>query len=384
MKNKKKKIVMIGPVYPYKGGIAHYTGAMVKNLKKDFDVETVSYKMQYPKLLFKNEQKDFDNDLFKIPGTKYLINTANPINWLISAHKIKKMKPDRIVVQWWHPYFSPCYTALSFMLRGIPKIFVCHNVFPHERFPMDRLLTKCALKRGSAYITHSEKEASDLKEITSSPVYEATVHPVYNAFKIQNMGRKQAKQEAGSAPDKKMLLFFGFIRDYKGLRHIIDAMPEIVRYDPKIELWIVGEFRSDKEVYMEQIKKNGVESNIRIIDGYIPDSGIEKYFAAADIVVLPYESATQSGIVQIAYGFEKPVIATDVGGLPEVVLDGKTGYIVPPKAPHALAEAVCRFFHEGKAEEFTENVRREAYKYSWDRMNEVVQRLTEKTGAHEG
>ena len=161
-------------------------------------------------------------------------------------------------------------------------------------------------------------------------------------------------------------------------------MPEIVRYDSGIELWIVGEFRSDKEVYMEQIRKSGVESSIRIVDGYIPDSGIEKYFAAADIVVLPYESATQSGIVQIAYGFEKPVIATDVGGLPEVVLDGKTGYIVPPKAPHALAEAVCRFFREGKAEEFTENVRREAYKYSWDRMNEVVQRLTEKTGAHEG
>ena len=384
MKNKKKKIVMIGPVYPYKGGIAHYTGAMVKNLKKDFDVKTVTYKLQYPKLLFKNEQKDFDNDLFKIPETKYLINTANPINWLISAHKIKKMKPDRIIMQWWHPYFSPCYTVLSFMLRKIPKIFVCHNVFPHERFPMDRFLTKLALKRGAAYITHSEKEASDLKEITSSPVYEATVHPVYNAFKIQDMGKEQAKLEAGSAQDKKMLLFFGFIRDYKGLRHIISAMPEIVKYDPNIELWIVGEFRSDKDSYLEQIKKSGVSANIKIVDGYIPDSGIEKYFAAADIVVLPYESATQSGIVQIAYGFEKPVIATKVGGLPEVVLDGKTGYIVPPKDHHALAEAVCRFFREDKAEEFTENVRKEAYKYSWDRMNEVVQRLTEKTGAHEG
>ena len=228
------------------------------------------------------------------------------------------------------------------------------------------------------------EQASDLKEITASPVYEATVHPVYNAFKIQDMSKEQAKQEAGIAPDKKMLLFFGFIRDYKGLRHIIDAMPEIVKFDAGIELWVVGEFRSDKESYLEQIKKNGAESSIKIVDGYIPDSGIEKYFAAADIVVLPYESATQSGIVQIAYGFEKPVIATDVGGLPEVVLNEKTGYIVPPKDPHALAEAVCRFFRENRAEEFTENVRKEAYKYSWDRMNEVVQRLAEKTGAHEG
>jgi glycosyltransferase involved in cell wall biosynthesis len=160
-------------------------------------------------------------------------------------------------------------------------------------------------------------------------------------------------------------------------------MPDIVKYDPNIELWVVGEFRSDKESYLEQIKNSGVSDNIKIVDGYIPDSGIEKYFAAADIVVLPYESATQSGIVQIAYGFEKPVIATKVGGLPEVVLDGKTGYIVPPKDHKALAEAVCRFFRENKAEEFTENVRKEAYRYSWDRMNELVQRLTEKTGAHE-
>ncbi|MBP5579343.1 MAG: glycosyltransferase family 4 protein [Ruminococcus sp.] len=384
MKNKKEKIVMIGPVFPYKGGIAHYTGAMVKNLKKDFDVETVSYKMQYPKLLFRNEQKDFANDLFRIPETKYLINTANPINWLISAYKIKKMKPDRIIIQWWHPYFSPCYSCLSFLLRRIPRIFVCHNVFPHERFPMDRFLTKLALKRGSAYITHSEKEAADLKQITASPVCEAAVHPVYNAFKIKDMTKEQAKQETGIAPGRKMLLFFGFIREYKGLRHIINAMPEILKYDPDIELWVVGEFRCEKEEYLALIKKSGAEDRIRIVDGYIPDSGIEKYFAAADIVVLPYESATQSGIVQIAYGFEKPVVATNVGGLPEVVLDGKTGYIVPPKDPRALAEAVCRFFREDRAEEFAENVRKEAYKYSWDRMNEVVQRLTEKTGAHEG
>ena len=155
-------------------------------------------------------------------------------------------------------------------------------------------------------------------------------------------------------------------------------MPEIVKYDSNIRLMIVGEFRSDKEHYLEQIKNLGVGDNIDIVDGYIPDSGIEKYFAASDLIVLPYESATQSGIVQIAYGFEKPVIATNVGGLPEVIADGKTGYIVEPKNPKALAEAVIRFFDENKSEEFTENVRKEAYRYSWDRMNEVVVRLTEK------
>lgn len=377
-KNNKKRIVMIGPVYPFKGGISHYTGAMAKNLAKDFEVFTVSYKMQYPKILFKSEQRDFDNDTFKVHDTKYLVNTANPFNWINSARKIKKLKPDYIIMQWWHPYFSPCYTGLSMLTRKIPKIFVCHNVFPHERFPLDRFLTKTVLRKGKTYITHSAMDAEDLKEIVAVPNYETTVLPVHNSFKMKNLTKPQARLAANVAEDKKILLFFGFVRDYKGLRHIINAMPEIVKYDSNIRLMIVGEFRSDKEHYLEQIKNLGVGDNIDIVDGYIPDSGIEKYFAASDLIVLPYESATQSGIVQIAYGFEKAVIATNVGGLPEVIADGKTGYIVEPKNPKALAEAVIRFFDENKSEEFTENVRKEAYRYSWDRMNEVVVRLTEK------
>ena len=377
-KNNKKRIVMIGPVYPFKGGISHYTGAMAKNLAKDFEVFTVSYKMQYPKILFKSEQRDFDNDTFKVHDTKYLVNTANPFNWINSARKIKKLKPDYIIMQWWHPYFSPCYTALSMFTRKIPKIFVCHNVFPHERFPLDKFLTRTVLRKGKAYITHSAMDAEDLKEIVAVPTYETTVLPVHNSFKMKNLTKPQARLAADVAEDKKILLFFGFVRDYKGLRHIINAMPEIVKYDSNIRLMIVGEFRSDKEHYLEQIKNLGVGDNIDIVDGYIPDSGIEKYFAASDLIVLPYDSATQSGIVQIAYGFEKPVIATNVGGLPEVIADGKTGYIVEPKNPKALAEAVIRFFDENKSEEFTENVRKEAYRYSWDRMNEVVVRLTEK------
>lgn len=377
-KNNKKRIVMIGPVYPFKGGISHYTGAMAKNLTKDFEVFTISYKMQYPKILFKSEQRDFDNDTFKVHDTKYLVNTANPFNWINSARKIKKLKPDYIIMQWWHPYFSPCYTGLSMFTRKIPKIFVCHNVFPHERFPLDRFLTRTVLKKGKAYITHSAMDAEDLKGIVAVPNYETTVLPVHNSFKMKNLTKPQARLAANVSEDKKILLFFGFVRDYKGLRHIINAMPDIVKYDSNIRLMIVGEFRSDKENYLEQIKNLGVEDNIDIVDGYIPDSGIEKYFAASDLIILPYESATQSGIVQIAYGFEKPVIATNVGGLPEVISDGKTGYTVEPKNPKALAEAVIRFFDENRSEEFTENVRKEAYRYSWDRMNEVVVRLTEK------
>ncbi|MDD6059473.1 MAG: glycosyltransferase [Ruminococcus sp.] len=379
MAENKKKLVMIGPVYPYKGGISHYTGSMVKNLKKDFDVKTVSYKMQYPKLMFKKEQRDYDNDVLKIDDAQFLINTANPFNIIGSAMKIKKMKPDFLIMQWWHPYFSPCYMLLSSMLRKIPKLFVCHNVFPHERFPMDRFLTKRVLKKGAGFITHSKMDADDLKSIVSCPNYETTVHPTYNMFKIKDMSRDEARSILGIPDDRKILLFFGFVREYKGLKHIINAMPDIVRADSSIQLMIVGEFGGDKADYMSLIEKSGVSGSIAVVDGYIPDKEIEKYFAACDLVVLPYESATQSGIVQIAYSFEKPVIATEVGGLPEVVIDGKTGYTVPPKNPKALGEAVVRFFRDEKATEFGDNVRAEAYRYSWDRMNEVVKRLSEKS-----
>ena len=378
MAENKKKIVMIGPVYPYKGGISHYTGAMVRNLKKDFDVKTVSYKMQYPKIMFRKEQKDYDNDVLKIDDAQFLINTANPFNIIGSAMKIRKMKPDFLIMQWWHPYFSPCYMLLSSVLRKIPKLFVCHNVFPHERFPMDRFLTKRVLKKGAGFITHSKMDADDLKSIVSRPNYETTVLPTFNAFKIKDMSRDEARSTLRIPDDRKILLFFGFVREYKGLKHIINAMPEIVRHDSSIQLMIVGEFGGDKTDYMNLIEKSEVSSSITVVDGYIPDKEIEKYFAACDLVVLPYESATQSGIVQIAYSFEKPVIATEVGGLPEVVIDGKTGYIVPPKNPKALGEAVLRFFTDGKAAEFGDNVRAEAYRYSWDRMNEVVKRLSEK------
>ncbi|MBR3759471.1 MAG: glycosyltransferase family 4 protein [Ruminococcus sp.] len=378
MAKNKKRLVMIGPVYPYKGGISHHTGSMVKNLKKDFDVKTVSYKMQYPKLLFKKEQRDYANDVLKIDDAQFLINTANPFNIISSAMKIKKMKPDFMIIQWWHPYFSPCYILLSAMLRKIPKIFVCHNVFPHERFPLDKFLTKQVLKRGAGFITHSRMDADDLKSILSRPNYETTVIPTFNMFKIKDMSREEARKILGIPEDRKIMLFFGFVREYKGLKHIIKAMPDIIAADKDIQLMVVGEFGSDKADYMNLIEKSRVGDSITVVDGYIPDKEIEKYFAACDLVVLPYESATQSGIVQIAYSFEKPVIATDVGGLPEVVLDGKTGYIVPPKNPQALGEAVVKFFRENKAAEFSDNVHAEAYRYSWDRMNEVVKRLSEK------
>ncbi len=372
----KLKIVLIGPVYPYKGGIAHYTSLMYQALAKRHDVEMISYKMQYPKLLFKKEQKDYSNDMFKVEGTKFLIHTANPFNIISVARKIKKMKPDVVISQWWHPYFAPCYWILENIIgKKIQKMFICHNVFPHERFPMDKFLTRLVLKKGDAFIVHSKSDGEDLLTIKPSAKYRQNPHPTYNAFKIRNITKEQAREELHKSQDEKLLLFFGFVREYKGLKHLLNAMPKVKEEIGNVKLMVVGSFGEDKEEYMQLIRENRIEDLVEVIDGYTPDNEVEKYFAACDAVVLPYESATQSGIVQIAYGFEKPVVVTNVGGLPDVVTDGKTGYVVEPRNPEVLADVIIQYYKEDKEKEFIKNVRKEAYRFDWERMLEVVEEL---------
>lgn len=374
MDKKLKRIVMIGPVYPYKGGISHYTGLMYRALSKKYSVKMISYKLQYPKFLFKKEQKDYSNKAFEIENTGYLLNTANPFNCISVASRINRMKPDMVIFQWWHPYFAPCYWIMEKVLgKNIKKMFLCHNVFPHERFPMDRFLCKLVLKQGDYFITQSSIDSEDLLTVKKDAKYIQTVHPTYNAFKMKNMSKEEAREILDIPTNEKVMLFFGFVREYKGLKHIINALPEIAKELPNAKLYIVGDFDGDKERYLELIKEKKIESNIHIFDGYIPDDEVEKFFASCDLVVLPYESATQSGIVQIAYGFRKPVIVTDVGGLPEVVENERTGYVVEAFNDEQLGKAVIRFFKEDRAAEFEENVIKEEYKYSWDRMVEVIE-----------
>ncbi len=368
-------IVLIGPVYPYKGGIAHYTGLLYRALQRFYAVEMISYKMQYPKLMLKREQKDYSNDSFKIEGTKYLINTANPFNWVKTAGQISRMSAQTVIIEWWHPYFAPCYYVLAKLLRKKRLIFICHNVFPHERFPLDKKLTRMVLKQGDGFILHSQTEAEDLLSIKPDAVYRVQVHPTYNAFQLEHMSKEHARGLLELRTEEKVLLFFGYVRPYKGLKYLIEALPQIDRRLQDVKLMIVGDFGEDKETYLNLIQMCGVKDTVLIKDGYTPDKEVEKYFAASDLVVLPYESATQSGIVQIAYGFTKPVVVTNVGGLPEVVTDDKTGYIVEPKDVNRLAEAIAHYFEAEKAAEFMENIRAEEQRFSWERMVETIQGL---------
>ena len=362
----KSKIVLIGPVYPFKGGISHYTGLMCRALKQRYDVTMISYSMQYPKLLFRKEQRDFGNDSFKIDDTEYIINTADIFSIRKAADRINDIAPSLVIIQWWHPYFAPCYQLLIKRLKS-RVMFICHNVFPHERFILDRYLTSRTLGKGDYFVLHSSREADELKSIIPDARYMVNMHPTYSEFKDV-----EVETEAVPVDQASVILFFGFVRPYKGLKVLIEAMesiPEIVHLN------IVGDFGKAKDEYMHMISDKHLTDRISVRDGYVPDREVGEYFERCDAVVLPYLDATQSGIAQIAYAFEKPVIATTVGGLPEVVHDGETGVLCEPGDPEELSKAIQRFYELKKTVDFAQNIRDDAQRFSWEHMVDTISEL---------
>ena len=363
----KKKVVVVGPVYPYKGGISHYTGLLVRALGERFDVHAISYSMQYPRLLFRMEQRDYDNDSFKVEA-EFILNTASPISIIKTAKRINSLKPELVIIQWWHPYFAPCYRILTAGLNS-KVMFICHNVFPHERFVLDRFLTKLTLKKGDFFILHSKREVSELKSIIKNPQYGVNMHPTYGAFDFSGAGVEKSPG--------RTLLFFGFVRPYKGLKYLLEAMTYL---DADIRLLVVGDFGNDRESYDKQIEELGIRNRLEIHDEYVPDKQVEIYFKSCDAVVLPYIDATQSGIAQIAFGFKKPVIATDAGGLPEVVTDGVTGMICKSADSRALAKAINRFYELKTEVDFAGNIEKDSRRFSWEQLVDTIVDVAFKQG----
>lgn len=373
------KIAMIGPVHPYKGGIAHYTDLLCRALREDGnEVQLYTFKFQYPKLLYKKPQKDMKSSGFGTNDADFCIHTLNPFNWIKVAGRIKKQKPELIILQWWHPYFAPCFWSICKLLRREKILFVCHNVFPHERFPLDRLLTKWTLGCGRYFITQSKMDARDLLSVKHDAVYRVTPHPTYGMFCRQGMSMQKAREQLQIDQGQRVLLFFGFVRKYKGLQYLLEAMKLLKERDFKVQLWVVGDFGEDKDEYVEQIRTFEIGDQVQMVQGYVPDDEVEKYFAASDLVVLPYLSATQSGIVQIAFGFEKPVLVTEVGGLPDVVTNGKTGYVVEPRSAEMIAEAIMDYYINNRREAFVSQIEKEKDRFSWktfvDTMMQMVRR----------
>ncbi len=359
------KITILSTAYPLRGGIAHFIGLLYKELSKDNEVNVITFKRQYPSILFPGKsQLESGDTTERIPSAE-LVDSINPINWIRTGMKIKKDSPDLLIFKYWMPFFGPCFGTISKIAKrnGKTKVLtVCDNVIPHERKPMDLAFTNYFFSAVDYFVLLSEKVKNDLLKLKPGAVSRVLPHPIYS-----NFGEPVSKDEAKkhlNLKDDKLILFFGFIRDYKGLDILLEAM-SLLKGKSGIKLMVAGEFYSNEDKYKKMIDTLGLQKELYLFNDFIPTSEVRYYFSAADCVILPYRDATQSGIVQIAMNFKKPVIAANVGGLGEVVLHGKTGYIVEKENPGALAEAISDFYSGNKEAEFVSGIEKETEKYSW-------------------
>jgi len=372
------KIVIVGPAYPLRGGIAHHTGLLGHALSKHHTVEFITFRRQFPSLLFPGvSQKESQGELFRVDAEER-VNSMNPFTWIAVAMDIRRRNPDLVVFPYSLPFFGPCYGTIAALVRwhrSTRTLFLCHNIIPHERHLGDLLLTRWAFAFADLFIVQSENVLHELLDIVPSARVALAHHPVYDMFGSA-IAKDVARQELG-IQESRVILFFGYIRKYKGLGVLLEAIRSAIvsRHLNHILLLVVGEFYENEAAYRAQVEALGITSAVRFVARYVAQREVATFFSAADVVVLPYLSATQSGIMQIAFNFDRPVIVTRVGGLAEVVADGKTGIIVPPNDPEALANALRRFYTESKSEDFAENVRKEKKKYSWEAMVEAIETL---------
>lgn len=371
-------IVIVSTAYPFRGGIAHYVALLYRRLAQRNNVKVVTFTRQYPSFLFPGttQEESGGGDQIRIPAER-LVDSINPFTWMSAAKKIAAMKPDVLVFKYWLPFFGPCFGYIARKVKKLTgghsrTIFIADNIVPHERRMFDKTFTNYAMGAADAVIVQSSSVERELKHHYPNKPYRMVPHPIYEIFG-NAIGKREARDRI-KVRDARVMLFFGYIRPYKGLATLLKAMPEIAKRT-RAKLLVVGECYGDEQEYRKQIKEMKLDSSVDFRAEYASSEDVKLYFSAADLIVLPYTSATQSGIVQIAYQFDKPVVATNVGGLAEVVVDGKTGYIVKPNDPKELADAVIRYFDQRKEGDFVRNIHDEKRKYSWDHLTKAIVEL---------
>lgn len=370
----KRKIVIVGSAYPLRGGLSAYNERLARAYQQRGDeVKIITFSLQYPGFLFPGKTQ-YSTEL---PPTDLNIdvevNSVNPLNWIRVGQKIKRMRPDLLIIKFWIPFMGPCLGTIARIAgknRHTRVISILDNIIPHEKRPGDRLLANWFVIHVDGFVAMSEQVMNDLKSFDTKKPRKFCPHPLYDHFgELED--KTDAQKKLGLEPGYNYLLFFGFIRDYKGLDLLLQAMSYPWMRERKIRLLVAGEFYTDSKPYFDLIKEHNLQDLLVMSNDFIPDSRVADYFNAADLIVQPYKDATQSGVTQIAYHFEKPMVTTDVGGLAEIVPDGNVGYVVKPQVPK-IAEAVLKFFDQEKEAEFVKNIKEEKKKYSWERMLEAV------------
>ena len=368
------KVIIVGTAYPYRGGLSAFNERLAyEYLQRGDEVEIYTFTLQYPSFLFPGKTQYSDEPAPKGLTIHRRINSINPFNWLKTGREIARKRPDLLITKFWLPFMAPCLGTIERRVRrnGHTRIVsILDNIIPHEHRPGDRIFARYFVRSTDAFVAMSRSVLDDLNLFDTKKPRRFCPHPLYDHYG-DILPKEEARRMIGIDTDGHYVLFFGFIRSYKGLDLLLDAMadPRIAQRD--IRLIVAGEFYGDPKPYMEQIERLGIADRIKLCTDFIPDSQVNRYFCAADLVAQPYKSATQSGVTQIAFHFEKPMLVTDVGGLAEIVPDGKIGYVVQPDA-HQIADAIVRYYDQQREAPFTEAVRHEKQKYTWNKMLEAI------------
>lgn len=376
-----KKIVLIGPAYPLRGGIAAFTERLATELEQQQQkVRIESYSLQYPSLLFPGKtQFTTEKNTSNLAITTSL-NSINPFTWFRLGRKLKKEKPDVVVFTYWIPFMAPALGVIARILgknKFTKRLALAHNILPHEKRPGDKMLTRYFVKSMDGFLVLSDSVKADLQLFGIEKPIAQTPHPLYDNFG-KCVARAEAINTLALDPEWNYLLFFGFIREYKGLDLAIKALASPKLTGLKLKLLVAGEFYNNEKYYRDLVEELGLKGRVLFYDHFIPDTMVPVYFSAADLVVQPYKSATQSGVTQIAYHFEKPILVTNVGGLPELVPHLRAGYVCNQDAEE-IAGSISDFFTQKREKAFIAYIQEIKKNYSWDLFVKQFTLLLEQT-----
>lgn len=365
------KIIILGTAYPFRGGLAVFNERLARQLQMEgHEVEVITFTLQYPSFLFPGKTQYSTEHPPTNLNIKQLVNSCNPFNWLRVGLYICRQKPDLLISCYWMAFFAPCYGIIQRIAKRNGKtrcIGLVHNMIPHEPNLLDKLFAPFYVRNTDGFVALSESVVKDIdsldKHIKPKTSYP---HPIYDHYGAQ-MEKNVACQALNIDPEKQYMLFFGLVRAYKGLDLLLDAFGKVKDQLPNLQLIIAGEFYEDEEKYRAQIQCNQLDNRVIIHNDFIADADLCKYFGAADLIVQPYKSATQSGVTQVAFHFEKPMLVTNVGGLGEIVHDHKMGYAVEPNA-EAIALAIIDYYTNNRQADYTEYLIQQKDNYSWSGM----------------
>ena len=375
-----KKVILLSPAHPLRGGIAALSERLAIALQDNgVGVTIYSFRLQYPSILFPGKTQFTTDPAPDQLHIKTIVNSINPFNWWRVGKMIRTEKPDLLLIRYWLPFMAPCLRTIARIAKKnkhTKVIAIADNVLPHEKRPGDYWLTQYFVKAVDAFLVMSHAVEQDLRQFDQTKPIGYSPHPIYDHYG-DPVEQEAAKAYLKLSQNDKHLLFFGFIRKYKGLDLLLEALADERLKKMHLKLIIAGEFYDDPAFYQDIIHKHHLSHQVILNQDFIPNEQVKYYFGAADLIVQPYRSATQSGISQIAYHFEKPMIVTDVGGLPEIVFHGETGYAVALQ-PEAIAAAIVDFFENNKAAQMQAAIKKHKKLFSWDRMLENLHLLYEK------